>query len=257
MLRRIVRSLSKRWSIWRYTRAQTDVHAHWQQALPGEVEFWRTFIGEPGGRWKDEFARRVDPNEPLEAWVREHLDATPTAVVEILDVGAGPLTSLGKTWPGRQVSITAVDPLAVEYNELLRIQEVTPPVPVIRGEAEHLVAQFGHERFDLVHCANALDHCHDPLRAIQQCTSVVKTGSYVLLRHLRREAENRAYTGLHQWNFDVRDGRLVVSDAWKETDLTQVLAGLADVDAHYEEDRDHPGRVWVVAALRKLAPSHS
>ena len=162
-----------------------------------EVEFWHTFISQRGGRWEREFNRRVNPDEPLETWVQGYLDPPAGTAIEILDVGAGPLTILGKVWNGRQIHITAVDPLAVEYTALLRREGIVPLVPILPAEAEQLVTQFGHERFDVVHCANALDHSHDPFRAILQMMSVVKTGGYVLLRHFRREAENRGFTGLH------------------------------------------------------------
>ncbi len=249
ILRRAVGGVRKRWTRRRYKAQGPSIRAHWQDSLPGEVEFWRRFV-DRHGPWAQELARRLDPNEPLEAWVRDHLTAPAGTAVEILDVGAGPLTSLGKSWPGRQVRITAIDPLAVEYNALLREKGVMPPVPVAHGEAEDLLRLFGPDRFDLVHFNNALDHCHDPLAAIEQAVAVVKTGGYVLLHHLRREADNRGYTGLHQWNFDVRDGRFLISDAWKETDVTLALQSVASVEAACEQEQENPERVWVRAALR-------
>ena len=138
--------------------------------------------------------------------------------------------------------ITAVDPLATEYTELLRREGIVSLVQILPAEAEQLVTRFGHECFDLVHCANALDHSHDPFRAILEMMSVVKTGGYVLLRHFRREAENRGFTGLHQWNFDVREGRLLCGNAWEDTNLTDRLGNSAAVEARLEDDADYPGR---------------
>ena len=249
--RRLIHQVRRHAYRLRYKFAGQKIHDHWKNALPGEVEFWEKFVSQRGGRWEQEFSRRVNPNEPLETWVREHLETPSGTEVEILDVGAGPLTILGKTWEGRQVRITAVDPLAVEYMALLRRAGIVPPIPILPAEAEQLVAVFGYERFDLVHCANALDHSHDPLRAIRQMLEVVKTGGYVLLRHFRREAENRGFTGLHQWNFDVREGRLLFGNAWEDTDLTGRLGDSAAVEARLENDADYPQRVWVIVALRK------
>ena len=237
---------------WRYQVSRQNIHAHWKKALPGEVEFWRTFLSQRGGRWEQEFNRRVNPDEPLEAWVQQYLDSTADTVAKILDVGAGPLTILGKVWEKRRIHITAVDPLAAEYTDLLRREGIVSLVQILPAEAEQLVTRFGHECFDLVHCANALDHSHDPFRAILEMMSVVKTGGYVLLRHFRREAENRGFTGLHQWNFDVREGRLLCGNAWDDTNLTDRLGNSAAVEARLEDDADYPGRVWVLAALRKL-----
>jgi len=252
ILRRAVGGIRKRWSRHRYKAQGPSIRKHWQDSLPGEVEFWRRFI-DAHGPWSDELTRRLDPNEPLESWVRSHLDASDGAPVEILDVGAGPLTSLGKTWPGRQVRITAIDPLADEYNALLREKGVTPPVSVLPGEAEDLLSLFGAERFDLVHFNNALDHCHDPLIAIQQALAVVKSGGHVLLHHLRREADNRGFTGMHQWNFDVRNGHFIISDAWKETDVAVALGHVAGVEVSLDADKEKSHHVWVRAVLRKLS----
>merc|ERR1712129_140929 len=92
-----------------------------------------------------------------------------------------------------------------------------PPMAMPRMvEVENLVKEFGIASFDNVHCTNALDHSHDPLRGIEQALRVVRGGRPVLLRHSRNEAEKNGYTGLHRWNLDVRGGRLVL---WQHPSL--------------------------------------
>jgi hypothetical protein len=74
----------------------------------------------------EEYKHRFDPDQPLQDWITEKLSASQGATVSILDVGAGPATLLGKRWKGRTVQITAVDPLADDYNHLLDALGLTP-----------------------------------------------------------------------------------------------------------------------------------
>ncbi len=54
--------------------------------------------------------------------------ASGTDRIRILDVGAGPLTVLGKRLTGVQIDITAVDPLAGDYGTLLQRHGIAPPI---------------------------------------------------------------------------------------------------------------------------------
>jgi SAM-dependent methyltransferase len=128
----------------------------------------------------------------------------------LIDVGAGPITSIGYTHPGVDLDITAIDPLAEEYDELLAEYGITPPVRTISGSAEELLTQFAPGSFDVAHARNCLDHGVDPVRSIRNMVRVVRPGGAVVLRHALREAVTQNYRGLHGWNFESRDGDLVV-----------------------------------------------
>ncbi len=59
---------------------------------------------------------RLDPNSVVtDDLVGRHLRWLASTEVSILDVGAGPLTIINKTFPGKTLTITATDPLADEY----------------------------------------------------------------------------------------------------------------------------------------------
>ena len=143
--------------------------------------------------------------------------------VSILDVGAGPATTVGKRFGSIFLAVTAVDPLAAEYGRLLARHGVSPPVRTQEVEGERLEEQFGGEAFDIVYARNAIDHAADPVKIIENMLAVTRLGGYVVLRHSRNEALTQRYVQLHQWNFDSRGGRFIVWRPGRETDVSERL----------------------------------
>ena len=185
----------------------------WESSLPSECPFWEKALANEGRDWHPAaFRERTDPNLELQEELKTLLNAPEGAVVKILDIGAGPLTTLGKKWRGRELKIVPLDPLAEQYNALLARLSIRPPIPTLRGFGENLVEQFGEESFDLAYSSNALDHTQDPVTVIRQMLKVVKTGHYVYLTHFTNEGHREGYWGIHQWNFDIKRGDLVISD---------------------------------------------
>src|SRR4051794_5126905 len=106
----------------------------WRRELPTEVEFWREWLRSGGLDWPWSYRERLDPDTPLaEPLILDRLSGD---AVRILDVGAGPLTSLGRRHPSSSIEVVAVDPLAARYDELLAEAGVVPPVRTLpcRGE---------------------------------------------------------------------------------------------------------------------------
>jgi SAM-dependent methyltransferase len=186
----------------------------WESGLiKDELFFWEKALSEGGKNWSpDEFRLRTDFNQPLQEELKELIAAVPKSVVRILDVGSGPLTRLGTQWPGREVQITATDPLAEHYNMLLKKLGIVPPVPVTFAHGEKLLETFPANHFDLAYASNSLDHSYDPLKAIGQMLAVTKPGGCVYLWHFSNSGKHECYNGLHQWNFDVRNGDFIISD---------------------------------------------
>jgi SAM-dependent methyltransferase len=219
----------------------------WKKALPEEVKFWDEFVATRGGRWPQEFEERMNPALPFERGGQAKWANAPVgSEVHVLDVGAGALTAVGKVWQGRTLKITAVDPLAKEFDRILAAHNVVPPVRTELCDANDLFEKFGADRFDLVYCRNAMDHSPDPLRGIRNCLQVVKPGKYVLLNHFPDEAVSENYTGLHQWNFACRNARFVIWNRAAEIDVAKEVADLCgEIFCELPEPR------WHVAALRK------
>lgn len=222
----------------------------WEEALPEELLFWENALKDGGRNWiRSEYEERLNPDLPLQGFLTELIPAAPGAAVRILDVGAGPLTRLGKHWPGRRLELTPVDPLAEQYRALLDRLGIRPPVFTEEGHGEKLQEQFGENFFDLAYASNSLDHSYDPMRAIRQMFAVVRPGCCVYLWHFPHVGVEEGYAGLHQWNFDIRDGDLILSDGrGKRHALREEFRGLGQTTCHFEKFQNHS---VVVGIIRK------
>jgi SAM-dependent methyltransferase len=236
----------------RVWRRRTDPVRGRRHALREEVEYWERWLATSGGRWSEEYARRLDADAEIgEPFIREILAGSSEARVSILDVGAGPVSAVGYRFRGRSVSLTAVDPLADEYERLLANAGVTPPVLTERVDGEALLERFGPDCFDIAYSRNALDHAVDPLAIINNMFSVVRPGGHVVLRHVRNEALRQGYVQLHQWNFDDRGGRPVIWRPDRYVDLTSALRGQADVQCRVEAAEGGDDFEWAVWLITK------
>jgi SAM-dependent methyltransferase len=222
----------------------------WRTRTRSEVDFWAGWLtGAPGTeQWASDRESRLDPDaEVRDPLVRAELERSPSEKISILDVGAGPLTLLGYRYPGKTLTIVPVDPLADEYERLLRDAGLEPPVPTIRVAGEALLENFGSRAFDIAYANNSLDHSADPFTIISNMLAVVRAGGIVLLRHKRNEGESARYGGLHQWNFDVVGDRLVLWNSAVDVDVTKALEGRAVTTAWISESE-------VVARLEVAEP---
>jgi SAM-dependent methyltransferase len=218
----------------------------WSAGLDEETAFWFRWLDGRGAPWHEDFARRVDPEAPLQPHIARFLDPGVPDPVRILDVGSGPLTVLGKRWDGHTLQITPVDPLADRFAELFERTGIHPIVAPVAGEAEHVADAFPADSFDLVYAQNCIDHGYDPLRSVQQMLTLVKPGSVLLLEHAIDEGEYMQYAGPHQWNFRAEEGRFVIWRPGLRVDAHGELERRAEIEIEtLDADR------WIRVALRK------
>ncbi len=239
LLHRITYSLDK-------NRAKRAHEAAWQSGIATEIAFWDDFVATGGGLWPDDFQERMDPAHPLQESIIAALGKTAPPQLKMLDVGAGPLTYLGKVWPGHTLAITAIDPLAEEYAAIFQKYDLTPPIRTEIGFAERLVEQFGENQFDLVHARNCIDHGYDPALAIEQMVAVTKPGGVVYMHHAVNEATMQAYHGFHQWNLHGTPHCLYVSSRERTINVTQRLAWTADLSNQLFSNNE-----WIATTIRK------
>src|SRR5438067_7218678 len=135
----------------------------WSHGLFDEFQYWERALQDAHNPQSELYRERIDPNAPLQETFRKLITAPPGATVNILDVGAGPVTNLGKTWEGRQVTITPVDALSDRYDDILARLKIEPPVRTTFAHAERLSDRFAADTFDFAHARNSLDHSYDPV----------------------------------------------------------------------------------------------
>jgi SAM-dependent methyltransferase len=191
------------------------------RALKAEAAFWERWFALP----EADLERRLDPGVDDSA-VLECLSRLPGEEAAVLDVGAGPLSTLGTRAAGKRVRLTAVDPLADCYDETLAKVGVTPLVRTLRCSGEELLDRFEPASFDIAFAENALDHCVDPLRVIRNMVAVVRRGGFVILNHAPDEAEHASYGSVHQWNFRAEEGRCILWRPGSKHDLAEALRGV-------------------------------
>lgn len=234
-------------------RWQSRNYEIWKNELPSEVDFWKRWIskdGMPEG-WLKEQRQRFDPNTPLQEWIQDLLRAPIGATVRILDVGSGPATTIGKVWAERKVDITALDPLADDYNRLLREYKIKVPVQT-QSCAGELVADFVEpDSFDLAYSVNALDHSHNPLKAVQGMVNSVKKGGWVVLEHYINEAEHEAYDGLHQWNFAKENGEFIIWNKQQRLMVRKNLNHSVKVNMEIRPPKETDGKEKLVVLMQK------
>lgn len=168
----------------------------WQERLKSERYFWANWVSNGG----DHFYRL---NRPMAPEVREMLPEW-NDQAEVLDVGSGVVSLLGAFVDGVTVKIVQADPLTEWY------RTIAEPSPweshTVKGEK--LGDYFLPRKFDLVHSTNAIDHSEDPEQVLQEIGAVAKNAIY--LEHIHNCALVNGWAGLHQWNFDQHNGRVVI-----------------------------------------------
>lgn len=184
-----------------------------------------------------QYIERLKPHfnstTPLNHELIELLDImTLTSTPTILDIGAGPISKVGKIYQGKKIALTPIDPIAKRYNKILKKLNYTPPCPTQKGVGETLSKQFNKNTFDLIHARNSVDHTNSPAKVITEALEVLKPGGYLYLNHYQNEADAANYYGLHQWNFYEKEKCFFIGGKnRKAQNVNLLIAGIATVEA--------------------------
>lgn len=199
--------------------------AQWTDGVKEEIDFWDNWFKTQGGNWKNEFESRTNPTTPLIEYLRNLLPIQP--IIEILDVGSGPISMIGRCLDSsdkREIKIYQADALGDEYEKLLKKYNINLKINFIKIDGERLTEKIKPNTFDIVHCNNALDHCYNPLKAVEEMIKVVKSGGVVYTGHQINEAEAANYGGLHQWNIDEENNHLIFWNKRQKIDVNNQIS---------------------------------
>lgn len=208
---------------------------NWINGIPEEVDFWNQWLETKGLYWKQDYVDRLNPELELQEELGQFFEKMKGAP-RILDIGAGPLTYIGKVFHGMKIDLVPVDALAEQYDVILQNNGVEPLIRTIKWDSENIInlpEEFGD--FDLIVARNTLDHSYDPMLAIVMLPYKLNDKGVVYLRHFINEATRGNFNGLHQWNFcyddgfkiksktDVIDVEKVMKEQWGDRIKTEVI----------------------------------
>lgn len=182
----------------------------WSQGIQPEFNFWYRWLTTRGAEWPADYQFRTDPNSELQEAFARTLPQGPTPP-KILDVGAGPMTFLGKKLRGQSLDITAVDALADLY-DILPFPSGLPLIKTQKCFSEELSQMFRENTFDLTIANNTLDHSIDPVQAIREMIKITKPGGSIITQHAANEAKKHNYHAFHQWNFYISERCMFVGN---------------------------------------------
>lgn len=197
----------------------------WKRNVVEELAFWNEWLKTKGLDWPDVYVERTksrEIGEDIKAAIPNEAKWS-GRTLRILDAGAGPLTTLGDWWTGKDIEVHACDALAREFDRLLDRYGVVPPVRTIRADFETLSSTFPSNHFDIVHIRNALDQAYDPVKGISEALAVTRMHGVVYLSHALRNAMRSGNKGLHIWNFDSIDGHPFMWNCRHVHNLTELF----------------------------------
>jgi len=202
--------------------------------LLSELTYWYMWTYFP--KYAAERQQLLDPELPFPEQLNDVVARIPSRHIRVLEVGAGPITMLGRRHPTHEIELIPTDVLAGHYRRMLALRGIKPLVPTIHADAERLSSFFPSDSFDLVFAGNCLDHMTEPMIAIEEMIKVLKPGGWTVLYHWEDEGEKQSYVGLHRWNVSERDGHLVLWRPDETIDVNERLASRCELQVSRAED---------------------
>ena len=143
--------------------------------------------------------------------------------VSIVDIGSGVSSTTGSTWKGVEVDLHPCDIWADEYAKFYDLHKIKQHIEIEKQNMEALT--YKDESFDIVHCANALDHCVDPFLALREMYRVCKPRGWIYLRHTPNEGERHRYGMQHQWNIQQEGSDCFIWNYKEKFHLSKCVGG--------------------------------
>lgn len=160
-------------------------------------------------------------------------------IKKVLDVGAGPVSLFGKMFKNSEIELTAIDPLADMYSNILNKYHITPYCRTEFCIGECISDFYDQNHFDLAYMRNAIDHTFSPIDVVLQILYVTKLNGNVVLFHRKKEAERREYGGFHQWNVDIKNNNLIFYNKEKSIDVNNVISNISDISIYKCRDGEY------------------
>lgn len=228
-----------------------QLYSDYTKSLEGELEFWTNWFESKGSRWPEDFINRttglIAPPDFLVALSEKIVKENEKNFLNICDLGSGPISVLNNLASYLTVKsrLVTVDPLASAYERLITSGNLTNIVVPKVGLAETI--DFP-EKFDLVYARNSLDHSFDAPRAIFNVLSQLEISGYLVMEHYENEALWSNYDGIHNWNFEERNGDFYIWSPEVSVNITSALADNYETEINTMKGEE---RNWLVIKILK------
>ena len=113
--------------------------------------------------------------------------------IKIADIGSGPFSTIGSYLQGVDLKIYHSDKR--DFVDFWKERNITPIVSIEVQNMEHMT--YPDNFFDIVHCANALDHTKDAYKAVEEMIRICKPGGWV---YIICNLDQLSVAGKHYWN---------------------------------------------------------
>ncbi len=212
----------------------------WTRSIQAELNFWR-----------DQFA---GPTAPLEH-NRERIQRNTRRLLpsdargkRVLDLGSGPFPLVGD-----DIDVVAADPLADQYQEMLRRVGFAVPSKFLPAAGETLEAAVDSGSFDYVIASACLDQCYDPVAFIAGCRFACRPGGTIVIRCQNLWDPTNMKRGARIWNSILCDDDLII---WRPGHAFSIRSLVGPV-SHFkiEDHRDGGVTVRSIKATAKKVES--
>ena len=160
----------------------------WETAQHLELEHWLQ------SQSTQDILKKARPKEEIRAgyeevskrmWARHGIDVGTFRNKVCLEIGAGPT---GRCLALRAAHWAAIDPLLVQYKDYIPWAQLDHFDDPRSCPAERMLPDM-FRRYDFIACINALDHCRDPKRVMQNAWLYLVNGGSMFLSLDVAEAE--------------------------------------------------------------------
>lgn len=165
--------------------------------------------------------------------------------VTIANLGAGAMSLIGDYRRDVKVRVVSSDLLAAEYAQMRKEMGIISPTPIEKQDMTDLTYQDGSS--DIVFCSNALDHCQDPYKALQEMVRICKSKGWIYLKHTAHEGKRQGYSGLHQWNIDATDDGDCIF--WNKTWHPGETFLLSDIYPGFKTEVEHYSKITMIRSF--------
>lgn len=170
--------------------------------------------------------------------------------IKCIEVGSGPVSQFYTNYflDKPNISIITIDPLAEFYKAIHKKYFMDYNIECIAGYGETLHEDFPANSFDIVYSRNAIDHSQSPADFVKDLYHILKPGGYLILYGFVREGSNQSWFGLHQWDIEVENDDLLLTNRNKSVhkyNMTQDMQLVSkNIDASNEYGKDSYSMIY-------------